>query len=137
VSWSFLIHLTLLNADDVRIVQISHGSVKEFLTLERLAKSEKGDLSQHCVSLELAHTVLSRYCIGTLLQSNVQVTSAFPLATYATLNWFHHTRCDGVAFKIHAGMMRLFDPDRTYFEAWLAIYYDIDDPQYQYALHIV
>ena len=118
--------------DDVRVVQFSHYSIKEFLTSERLAKSEKGDISQYHVSLEPAHTVLAQSCLGTLLQPNLHVggtTGHFPLAKYAAENWFHHGQYDGVAPKIQSGIESLFDLDRTHFESWLSIH-DIDDSWY-------
>jgi hypothetical protein len=88
-------------------VQFSHYSIKEFLTLERLAKPEKGYLSLYydyvSLPVEPAHTVLARSCIGNLHQPDLHVrcvTLPFPLATYAAENWFHHARCDGVSSKI-------------------------------------
>ena len=53
-----------------RIVQLSHYSVKEFLTSEHLAK---GDLSQYFISPEPVHTVLAQICIGTLLQPDLHI----------------------------------------------------------------
>ena len=47
-----------------RVVQFSHFSVKEFLTSNRLSTSG-GDVAHHHISLELAHTLLTRACLGT------------------------------------------------------------------------
>jgi cytohesin len=113
-----------------RVVQFSHYSVKEFLTSERLAQSDKRRLSQYYISPERAHTILAQTCISTLLQPAIYVgdiIDSFPLAKYATLNWFHHAQCDGVASQIQDGMERLFDPDRNHFSMWISIH-DIDDP---------
>ena len=49
-----------------RIVQFSHFSVKEFLTSDRLAASGE-DVSSYHISLEPAHVVLVRACLGVLL----------------------------------------------------------------------
>jgi len=114
--------------DSSRVVQFSHYSVKEFLTSERLAKSDKRDLSEYYISPELAHTVLAQTCISTLLQPDLHiedVTDSFPLAEYAAQNWFHHAQCDGVPPQVQDGMERLFDPDRTHFATWVSIH-DID-----------
>ena len=117
------------NNYDVRVVQFSHYSVKEFLTSERLAKSNKGDLSQYYISPEPAHTILAQSCIGTLLQLDHHIQNIiinFPLAYYAAQNWFYHAQSDGVASQIQIGMERLFDPDRNHFAMWISIQ-DIDD----------
>ena len=110
------------------IVQFSHYSVKEFLTSERLARSNRWDLSHYYISPEPAHTILAQSCISTLLQPNIhieRIIDSFPLANYAAENWFHHARCDGVASRIQDGMERLFDPDRYHFAVWISIH-DID-----------
>ena len=88
--------------EDVRVVQFSHYSVKEFLTSERLRKSDKGDLYQFYISPEPAHTVLAQTCISILLRVKPRprigvITKNFPLAEYAAQNWFHHAQCDSVA----------------------------------------
>ena len=112
------------------IVQFSHHSVKEFLTSERLAKSDKRDLSQFYISPKSAHTILAQSCISTLLQPDIHngaITDTFPLADYAAQNWSHHAQCDGVASQIQGGMERLFDPDRKHFSMWISIHdNDID-----------
>jgi hypothetical protein len=92
---------------DSRIIQFSHYSVKEYLTSERLSKSEKGDISQYYISLQPAHTILAQICISTLLQLDNHVgdiANRFPLVDYAAQNWFHHARCNGVAPCIQDGM---------------------------------
>jgi ankyrin repeat protein len=108
-----------------RVVQFSHYSVKEFLTSERLAKSERGDLSQYHISPVPSHTVLAQSCICTLLHSDLQIgdiTDGFPLAKYAAQNWFHHAQLDGVASQIQYGMVHLFDPAKTHFAVWVSIH---------------
>ena len=117
--------------NNLRLVQFSHYSVKEFLTSERLAKSDNEDLSRYHISPEPAHTILAQSCISTLLQPDIHIrdiTNAYPLANYAAQNWFHHAQCDDVAFKIQDGMERLFDPNRNHFSTWILMY-DIDNPR--------
>ncbi|KAN0126986.1 Ankyrin repeat-containing domain protein [Russula decolorans] len=114
---------TLYNSAD-RVVQFSHYSVKEFLTSERLAKSMRRDLSHYHISPEPAHTVLAQNCISTLLQLDNDIEGihrGFPLAEYASRNWFHHAQCHGVASRIQKGMERLFDPDRRHFSIWTSM----------------
>ena len=118
-------------------VQFSHYSVKEFLTSERLAKSDKGDISQFYISPEPAHTILAQSCISALLEpdtthigigdnqgyitNNEVINENYPLAKYAAANWFRHAWCDGVASRIRDGMERLFDPKRKHFAIWIWI----------------
>ena len=42
-----------------QVVQFSHYSVKEFLTSERLARSDRGELLHYYISPEPAHTILA------------------------------------------------------------------------------
>ena len=117
-----------LHDDYFRFVQFSHYSVKEFLTSERLANSDKGNLSQYYISPERAHTILAQSCISTLLQTDIcigRITDRFPLAKYAAQNWFRHAQCDDVASQMLDGMECLFDPDKKHFAAWISIH-DID-----------
>jgi hypothetical protein len=114
--------------NDNRVVQFSHYSVMEFLTSERLAKSDKGDLSKYYISPEPAHTIIAQSCIGTLLQPDIhtgEILFKFPLFKYAAQNWFYHAQCDSVASQIQDGIERLFDPDREHFATWTSTH-DID-----------
>jgi ankyrin repeat protein len=115
---------------NTRVVQFSHYSVKEFLTSERLANSDKRDLSQYYISPKPANTILAHSCISTLLQPDIHIrdiTDNLPLAKYAAQNWFHHARYNGVACQIQDGMERLFDPDEKHFAKWISIH-NIDGP---------
>ena len=117
---------------DSRLLQFSHYSVKEFLTSERLANSDKRHLSQYYISPEPAHTILAQSCISALLQPDIRIkdiTDGFPLAKYAAQNWFHHAQCDGVACQIQDGMEHLFDPDKKQFSMWISIH-DMDGPRF-------
>ena len=110
---------------DTRFIHFSHYSVKEFLTSERLAGSEKKNLHQYYISQEAAHTTLAQSCIGTLLQLDnhtEDIVRSFPLAKYAAQYWFHHVQCNDVESRIESGMECLFDPDRMHLAAWASIH---------------
>ena len=116
------------NDNDTRVVQFSHYSVLEFLTSERLARSQKGDLSQYYISPESSHITLAQNCIGTLLQLDNHVkglTQDFPFVEYAAQNWLHHARYKDVVPHIQDGMNRLFDPKRDHLTGWVLVH-DID-----------
>ncbi|KAH8979084.1 hypothetical protein EDB92DRAFT_1981522 [Lactarius akahatsu] len=108
------------------VVQFSHFSVKEFLMSDRLATST-GDISQYHISLEDAHTVLARACLGVLLRDpNVENdANSAPLARYAAEHWVTHARVENVASRVREGVEQLFDPDQPYFEAWVQLH-DVD-----------
>ena len=59
--------ITIIKTEDLRVVQFSHFSVKEFLTSEQLATSSGGTSHYH-IELEPAHTILAQACMGVLLQ---------------------------------------------------------------------
>ena len=108
------------------VVQFSHFSVKEFLMSDRLATSRR-DISQYHISLEEAHTLLTRASLAVLLRdpdANSSADSA-PLAEYAAEYWVTHAQVKNVASRVCDGMEYLFDPDKPYFEAWVRLH-DID-----------
>ena len=108
------------------IVQFSHFSVKEFLMSDRLATSRR-DISQYHISLEDAHTLLTRSSLAVLLRDpdvNGHSDSA-PLAKYAAEHWVTHAQVKNAASRVRDGMRCLFDPDKPYFEVWLKLH-DID-----------
>ena len=115
--------------DEYPIVQFSHFSVKEFLMSDRLATSRR-DISQYHISLEDAHTLLTRASLAVLLRDPDVNTSesadSAPLAPYATEHWVTHAQVKNVASRVRDGMQRLFDPDKHYFEAWVQLH-DIDN----------
>ena len=59
--------IAIVNTGYSRVVQSSHFSVQEFLTLDRLADSSE-DVSRYYVSLEPAHLILVQACLGVLLR---------------------------------------------------------------------
>ena len=110
---------------DLRIVQFSHFSVKEFLTAERLAEPIR-DVSRYHIRLEAAHTILVQACLGILLQLDDRIdldsVKSFPLALYAAQYWTAHARIENVSSGIKGGMECLFDADKPHFATWLWIY---------------
>ena len=105
------------------VVQFSHFSVKEFLMSDRLATS-RSDISQYHISLEDAHTLLTRASLAVLLR-DPDVSShsnSAPLAGYAAKHWMAHAQVKNVASLVRDGMRCLFDPDKPYFEAWVQLH---------------
>ena len=117
--------VTIVNDGDLRIVQFSHFSVKEFLTADRLAEPIR-DVSCYHIELEAAHTILAQACIGVLLRLDDHVDQNniedFPLAQYAAEHWPKHAKFGSVSARIKDGMESLFDDDKPHFATWLWIY---------------
>jgi ankyrin repeat protein len=118
-------------AGDVRIVQFSHFSVKEFLTSPRLATAG-GEVSNYHIDLEPAHSILAQASLGVLLQIKYDVDGHtpedHPLAQYAAKHWTTHARFGEVSSRLHKGMDYLFDVNKPHYKVWLTLY-DIDtDP---------
>jgi len=112
-----------------QVIQFSHFSVKEFLTSPRLAGASV-DVSRFHILLEPAHMIFAKACLGTLLRLGDHVNKynfkdEFPLAQYAAENWANHARFKDVSSQLLEGMKILFDPDQTYFSAWIRMH-DID-----------
>jgi ankyrin repeat protein len=122
--------VTVVNIDGSKVVQLSHFSVKAFLTSDRLNASS-GRVSFYHASLETAHTILAQACLSVLLRLEDHLyrdsLEKIPLAEYAAKHWVDHARFENVAFHVQERMELLFDPEKPYFANWLRIY-DIDDP---------
>ena len=110
---------------DLRIVQFSHFSVKEFLTANRLAEPIR-DVSRYYIRLDAAHTILAQACLGVLLRLDDRVDrdklKDFPLARYAAQYWDTHAQFENASSRIKDGMECLFDEDKRHFATWLWIY---------------
>jgi hypothetical protein len=117
--------VTIVKDGNLRIVQFSHFSVKEFLTADRLAEPMR-DVSRFHIELEAAHTILAQACIGVLLRLDDHVDrdniKDFPLVLYAALCWPSHAGFGSVSARIKDGMESLFDEDKPHFATWLWIY---------------
>ena len=113
-----------------KVVQFSHFSVKEYLTSDRLAHSNR-DVSQYHVLLEPAHTILAQACLGVLLRLDDSVTRNkaydIPLVTYGARHWFDHARFESVASRICDAMEYFFDADKPHWTAWCQVQM-VDDP---------
>ena len=126
--------ISVVTVDDVRAVQFSHFTVKEFLTSKRLANSKH--VSRYHILLQPAHTFLARACLSVLLNLDDDIDKTrieeFPLARYAAEHWVDHAQFEDVSQHIQDGIGRLFDRDKPHFAAWVWVY-DIDDP---FGLHM-
>jgi len=111
--------ITIIDGRGSKIVQFSHFSVKEYLTSNRLQASDVGDICQYYVTLEPAHAILAQACITVFLQldkeKDIHRVRKLPLASYATENWFGHTKFGDVASRIQATLAYLFDPKKPHF----------------------
>jgi hypothetical protein len=112
--------ITIVNVGELRVVQFSHSSVKEFLTSQRLF-IRSGYVSRYHILLEPAHTILAQACVSVLLQSD---DLRSPLAPYAARHWVSHAQFKHVSLRVK-GMIYLFDEDKPHFRSWLRLY-DID-----------
>jgi len=114
--------IAIVDAEDSRVVQFSHFSVKEFLTSPRLATSSE-DVSRYHVDLEPAHTILAQACLSVLLQLDDRVQDnfeqSFPLAQYVSEYWTSHAQFEDVSTHLQKGMEDLFDLDKPHFSSWL------------------
>ena len=112
---------------DLRIVQFSHFSVKEFLMADRLAEPMR-DVSRYHIGLEAAHTILARACLGVLLQLDDRVNrdniQGLPLALYSAQYWPTHARFENVSSQIKDCTECLFDEDKPHFATWLWAFND-------------
>ena len=121
--------IAIVEANNSRLVQFSHFSVREFLTSTRLAASSKYFSCYH-IDFEPAHTILAQACMGVLLQpgdcveENSVGRSSF-LAEYAARHWVTHAQFESVSLSLGKAMEYLFDLDKPYFVAWLKLH-DID-----------
>ncbi len=117
--------VTIVKDGDLRVVQFSHFSVKEFLTADRLAEPMR-DVSRYHIRLEAAHTILAQACLGVLLGLDDRVDrnsiKDFPLVRYAAQYWPPHARVGNVSSRVKDEMECLFDADEPHFATWLWIY---------------
>ena len=86
--------IAVIKDGNSRMVQISHLSVKEFLTSDRLATSKIDASRYHHILLEPAHTIMARACLSVLLRFGSNIDKAtmknFPLAEYAAEHFGDH-----------------------------------------------
>ena len=123
--------ITVVNTSGQKIVQFAHYSVKEYLTSNRIAYSER--VSHFHVLPRPAHTFLAGACLDVLLRLDYRVVwdkiRNTPLTSYAAEHWVDHAKFDDVSSDIQHGMETLeclFDRNKPHFAAWLWLY-NIDD----------
>ena len=113
--------IVIVDDGNYPVVQLSHFSVKEFLTSDRLATSSP-DISRFHILSEPAHTVVAKACLGILLQSeeaHAEFEKHSPLAIYADQYWMNHARFEKVWTHVEDGIRRLFDPAKPHLKSWL------------------
>ena len=122
--------ITVISRADSRVVQLSHLSVKEFLTSSRLARSPHGEVSRFHIDLEPAHTIMAQACLATLLRQDEHTRNSdakvSPLVNYAAQHWMDHAKFEEVSSRVREGMDDLFDSSKPHFAAWLQVH-DIDE----------
>ena len=123
--------IAIIQADDLRFVQFSQFSVKEFLTSPRLATAS-GEVSNYHIDSEPAHTILAQTCLAILLQIQDDVEGCtredHPLARYGAEHWTTHAQFE-VSSRLHKGMEYIFDANKPHFKVWVTLY-DIDPYPY-------
>ena len=112
-------------------VHFSHFSVKEFLTLDRLAASTTDGLRYHHIQLEPAHTIMAQACLSVLLRltnyMDIRTVRSYHLAGYATQHFHDHANFEDVLSRIIDGVDDLLDPEKPHFDTWLWLQvYDSD-----------
>jgi hypothetical protein len=90
--------LSLVDVDGSPVIQLSHLSVKEFLTSSRFADN----ISPHYqISMAAAHALVAQACLGVLLHLGENVTrdnlESLPVAQYAAEHWLDHARFEGMS----------------------------------------
>ena len=130
--------VTIVGDDSNRVVQFSHISVKEYLTSDRLTTIQS-NISILRISLEPAHTIIVKACLGVLLQlensAGDDMAKTFsPLTRYAAQHWVDHAQFGNVSASVQDGIRRLFDPIKPYFAAWLDLH-DVDNKWDLFAGH--
>ena len=126
--WSSLVNI-IGKDEDPKIVQLSHLSVRDFLTSGRLRTSGVGNIRHYYVPLDAAHTTLTQACVTVLLQLGKNAVKErlekLPLAFYAAQYWFRHASYEKVASRFQHATKQLFDLGQPYLAAWLWMY-DVD-----------
>ena len=111
--------------EDLRVVQFSHFSVKEFLTSDRLPASKIDASRYHHIPLAPAHTIMAQACLSVLLRLDPGIDEAstknFPLALYAGEHFGDHAEFEGVLSHILDGVDYLLDTDKSHFAVWVRI----------------
>jgi hypothetical protein len=118
--------LSVVDVENLPVIQFCHFSVKEFLVSTRLAETSDNLSRRYHISLTSAHTVVAQACLGILLHLDASITEdslqEFPLSEYAAEHWVGHARFENISANVEEGMKRLFDPSKPHLGIWLWIY---------------
>src|SRR5258707_4405954 len=111
----------------LNVIQFSHFSVQEFLTLCHLAKVTDSIPCRFHISMRPAHTLVAQSCLGILLHLNKDVITRdslkhLPLAKYAAEHWVDHARFEDVSRYVEDGIKQLFDPSKPHLAVCVWIY---------------
>jgi hypothetical protein len=94
--------IAIVDRGNNQVVQLSHFSVKEYLTSERLARAER--LSYYHTLPEL-HTILAHAGLSVLLEHDDKAErdtiGHFPLTPYSARHWVDHARFRDVSSHVN------------------------------------
>lgn len=120
--------LSFIDVDGSRMAQLSHYSVMEFLTSERILKLER-KVARYRLYEEPAHVTIAQMCLAVLLHlqehTNKHTVENIPMIHYAAENWVYHTRFGNVATEMRPALELLFNPKNPHLAGWVWLY-DID-----------
>jgi hypothetical protein len=99
--------IAIIDNDSSQVVQFSHFSIKEFLTLSWLSSLLR-DFSQYQILPGPAHTILAQACLRFLLHldghTDGDIIKGFPLAEYVARHWVTHAQFEVIASHVKDGM---------------------------------
>ena len=111
---------------NLKVVQFSHFSVKEFLTSDRLAESNDIILRRYHISRTPAHDLAARACLSYLLHLGKDVTNyslpKLPLSKYSAEYWVDHVRLGDESQIVKDGLKELFEPNKPHLTVCIWIY---------------
>jgi ankyrin repeat protein len=120
--------LSFIDVDGSRLAQLSHYSVMEFLTSERILKLET-KVARYRMYEEPAHVTIAQMCLAVLLHldegTDKYAVKEIPMIHYAAENWVYHTRFGNVATEIRPALELLFHPKNPHLAGWVWLH-DID-----------
>ncbi|KAJ5440439.1 hypothetical protein N7491_002845 [Penicillium cf. griseofulvum] len=125
---------SLVSTSMASLVQLSHYSVRECLTSERICK---GPASHFAIKESEAHLAIAQRCLTYLLSFDQSALSdyfheasvddpfetSYPLLAYSASEWHAHVRLLPSEYqdKIEPMILRLLDQDNLAFHHWLSI----------------
>ena len=113
--------VNIVKDEDSWIVQLSHFSVREFLTSSRIATSSQ-DVSHYQIDSASAHITMAQACLGALLRLDSSTDKVdlnnLPLTEYAVQHWADHAEMDGVLSRVQDGVDRFLDAAYPNLVAW-------------------